>query len=73
MEWINVKDSFPPINKVLDSPLSIYGKDVPPLNVSIRVLLFMRGEVSAGSVEWFDHGWVNATHWMPLPKTSHLV
>jgi hypothetical protein len=67
MEWISVKDRLPPRMKVLDEPLSISGNKVPPLNVSIKVLRITSYDVSVGSVEWFDHGWVNSTHWMPLP------
>ena len=69
-EWISVVDESPPLKEILDKPLSVAGDDIPPLNISIKVLRIIRGEVSVGAVEWFDHGWVNATHWQPLPPTK---
>jgi hypothetical protein len=67
MEWISVADELPPIKKILDKPLSVSGESIPTLNISINVLRIIKGVVSVGPVEWFDHGWVNATHWQPLP------
>ena len=67
-KWISVKDRLPLKAKILGNPLSISGKEIPPLNVSAKVLRVVRGEISVGSVEWFDHGWINATHWKPLPE-----
>ncbi|MCH7938515.1 MAG: hypothetical protein IID13_02075 [Candidatus Marinimicrobia bacterium] len=67
-KYISVVDELPPLKEILDKPLSVSGEDIPPLNISIKVLRIIRGEVSVGAVEWFDHGWVNATHWQPLPQ-----
>lgn len=70
-EWISVKDKLPDIKAVLDSPLKdpFSGKNIPPLYKSSKVLIYTEeGEMRTGSVEWFENGFVNCTHWMPLPE-----
>ena len=67
MNWINVRDKFPKLSKMVTEPMTEQGQSIPTMYVSVEVLLFKNGKVSVGAVEWFNNGWINATHWMPLP------
>lgn len=64
MEWINIKEKFPPYNTevlVLDSDHKIWQAEY---------------DCSEGRIGWwYDHSFEidNATHWMPLPKLPHAM
>ncbi len=53
--------------------MTVAGKSIPILYISIDVLRVKDGKISIGAVEWFDNGWINCTHWTPLPKLPNGV
>lgn len=56
MKWISTKDKLPKLLKMLDEPMTVGGRSIPTMYVSVDVLTVKNGEISVGAVEWFDNG-----------------
>ncbi|MBD1602280.1 DUF551 domain-containing protein [Pseudomonas typographi] len=67
--WVRIADKLPPVAARLDEKCIVNGKEIPPLNRSVEVIVFNGKAVFGGVIEWFDNEIPHRgeTHWQPLP------